>query len=365
MGAAGGHAGPIGPQPRGRLGEIAEAYVRDTATTQVIVKPAACDSEDVIRLLSGTPVGAPIAQVHDRPGRHKLKQAPPLACLSAATAPRLVNEAGHPAAGARVDGVGVNLEPVQAFPLEDGGDQLNETARQKQDSPTILLGLRDEVGEPVTHPDVLAKPLDNLIEPGLHPLVLAPNDVVDPPRPAVETGLDFSERANVAEFHGNDVEVVLGGDGPVVVNDDRASWHRARTIAAPSSPAREAQHGASPTEVLSCCLSPVLEFPGAMTDLPEPTVDDIEALVGPATPHFAYQIRARVRELIQDLPEDHPTRRYGETRLSMLDRLGHATSKADEGPIEPSTRIGWDQIPSHGAVRAAETHEAEPVSRER
>ena len=30
----------------------------------------------------------------------------------------------------------------------------------------------------------------------------------------------------------------------------------------------------------------------------EPTLDDIEALVGPATPHFAFQIRARVRELI-------------------------------------------------------------------
>ena len=26
----------------------------------------------------------------------------------------------------------------------------------------------------------------------------------------------------------------------------------------------------------------------------EPTIDDIEALVGPATPHFAYQLRARV-----------------------------------------------------------------------
>ena len=46
-----------------------------------------------------------------------------------------------------------------------------------------------------------------------------------------------------------------------------------------------------------------------MTD---PTVDDIEALVGPATPHFAFQIRARVRELIADLPSDDPVRRLGE-----------------------------------------------------
>ncbi len=28
--------------------------------------------------------------------------------------------------------------------------------------------------------------------------------------------------------------------------------------------------------------------------MPEPTRDDIDALVGPATPHFAHQIRARL-----------------------------------------------------------------------
>ena len=40
----------------------------------------------------------------------------------------------------------------------------------------------------------------------------------------------------------------------------------------------------------------------------EPSIRDIDALVGPATPHFAYQLRARVRELIEDLPADHPAR---------------------------------------------------------
>ena len=50
----------------------------------------------------------------------------------------------------------------------------------------------------------------------------------------------------------------------------------------------------------------------------EPTRDDVDALVGPATPHFAYQIRARL----------------------------HASSKADEGPRESADRIGWDEIPS-------------------
>jgi hypothetical protein len=78
----------------------------------------------------------------------------------------------------------------------------------------------------------------------------------------------------------------------------------------------------------------------------EPTFDDIDALVGPATPHFAYQLRARVRELIEDLPEDHPVRRYGEEKMDLLDRLGHASSLAEAGSPEPRTRIGWETIPS-------------------
>jgi hypothetical protein len=82
----------------------------------------------------------------------------------------------------------------------------------------------------------------------------------------------------------------------------------------------------------------------------EPTIDDIDALVGPATPHFAYQIRARVEALTKDLPPDHPVRRYGEEKLELLDRLGHASSKAEEGPIEPPDRLGWETLPSHRAV---------------
>jgi hypothetical protein len=77
-----------------------------------------------------------------------------------------------------------------------------------------------------------------------------------------------------------------------------------------------------------------------------PTIEEIDALVGPATPHFAYQIRARVEELVRDLPEDNPVRRYAAEKMELLDRLGHASSKAEEGPREPSTRPGWEEIPS-------------------
>jgi hypothetical protein len=84
----------------------------------------------------------------------------------------------------------------------------------------------------------------------------------------------------------------------------------------------------------------------------KPTRDDVDALVGPATPHFAYQIRARVRELVAGLPEDDDVRRYAEGQIERLDRLGHASSKADEGPRESPARIGWDELPSSAPADA-------------
>jgi hypothetical protein len=79
----------------------------------------------------------------------------------------------------------------------------------------------------------------------------------------------------------------------------------------------------------------------------EPTRDDIDALVGPATPQFAFQIRARVREAVAALPEDHPVRRYGEEKMELLERLGSASTKAEHAAeAEPRTRPGWAEIPS-------------------
>jgi hypothetical protein len=78
----------------------------------------------------------------------------------------------------------------------------------------------------------------------------------------------------------------------------------------------------------------------------EPTADDIDALVGPSTPHFAFQIRARVREAIDDLPEDHPVRVYGEQQMELLDRLGYASTKAQHSEPESRDRIGWETLPS-------------------
>jgi hypothetical protein len=78
----------------------------------------------------------------------------------------------------------------------------------------------------------------------------------------------------------------------------------------------------------------------------EPTKEDVDALVGPATPHFAYQLRARVEELVRDLPDGHPVKEYAAARMALLDRLGHASSKAEQGEREPKSRRGWNEIPS-------------------
>ena len=78
----------------------------------------------------------------------------------------------------------------------------------------------------------------------------------------------------------------------------------------------------------------------------EPTFADVDALVGPATPHFAYQLRARVGELVLGLDENHPVRRYAEEKMALLDRLGHASSKAQDGGREPRSRPGWSELPS-------------------
>jgi hypothetical protein len=92
--------------------------------------------------------------------------------------------------------------------------------------------------------------------------------------------------------------------------------------------------------------------------MPAPTEHDIDRLVGPATPQFAYQLRARIRELIEPLPDGDPIRAYGEEKMELLDRLGHASSKAEEGGRESRERPGWGEIPSSAPADAPLTRSA-------
>ena len=87
-----------------------------------------------------------------------------------------------------------------------------------------------------------------------------------------------------------------------------------------------------------------------------PTRADVDALVGPSTPHFAYQLRARLRELVAGLPADDDVLRYAQEKMELLDRLGYASSKAEEGGREPRSRPGWDGIPSAAPADAPLPH---------
>lgn len=78
----------------------------------------------------------------------------------------------------------------------------------------------------------------------------------------------------------------------------------------------------------------------------EATKKAIDALVGSATPHFAYQLRARIEELVHGLPAGDPLREYAEQQMAMLDRLGHASSTARNGGHEPRSRPGWENLPA-------------------
>jgi hypothetical protein len=53
----------------------------------------------------------------------------------------------------------------------------------------------------------------------------------------------------------------------------------------------------------------------------EITVEDVRSLAGPATPHFALQIRNRIQRLVAPLPPEHPARVAGEREMQRLTEL--------------------------------------------
>jgi hypothetical protein len=64
----------------------------------------------------------------------------------------------------------------------------------------------------------------------------------------------------------------------------------------------------------------------------EPSVEDVRQLSGASTPHFALQLRNRIRVLIQGLPEGHPARVDGEREIARLDEIAEGSEK--RGPIQ-------------------------------
>jgi hypothetical protein len=54
------------------------------------------------------------------------------------------------------------------------------------------------------------------------------------------------------------------------------------------------------------------------------TVEDVRQLMGASTPHFALQLRNRIRKLIAGLPPDDPARQEGEREIARLERIAFA-----------------------------------------
>lgn len=51
------------------------------------------------------------------------------------------------------------------------------------------------------------------------------------------------------------------------------------------------------------------------------SAEDIRALAGASTPHFALQVRNRIRRLIEPLAPDDPARAEGERKIAELEDL--------------------------------------------
>jgi hypothetical protein len=68
----------------------------------------------------------------------------------------------------------------------------------------------------------------------------------------------------------------------------------------------------------------------------EPTVEDVRQLMGASTPHFALQLRNRIRNLIRGLPPDHPARVEGEREIARLETLAFGAER--RGPKQRRER---------------------------
>jgi hypothetical protein len=73
------------------------------------------------------------------------------------------------------------------------------------------------------------------------------------------------------------------------------------------------------------------ENPQLLGQAKEVTPEDIRALAGPVTPHFALQVRNRIRRLIEGLPADHPARREGERQVARLEELSKNSGEPRHG----------------------------------
>jgi hypothetical protein len=63
-------------------------------------------------------------------------------------------------------------------------------------------------------------------------------------------------------------------------------------------------------------------------------VEDVRALMGASTPHFALQLRNRIARLIDGLPPGDPARIEGEREIARLQSLGFTGEVRGDAGVE-------------------------------
>jgi len=101
------------------------------------------------------------------------------------------------------------------------------------------------------------------------------------------------------------------------------------------------------------------EHPDRLRPGREVTVEDVRQLMGASTPHFALQLRERIRALIRGLPADHPARVEGEREIARLNRIAFA-GEVRGHPAEP----GLTPLPSVtvSAATPADAHSGDAIA---
>jgi hypothetical protein len=91
----------------------------------------------------------------------------------------------------------------------------------------------------------------------------------------------------------------------------------------------------------------------------EVTVEDVRVLMGASTPHFALQLRERIRRLIKGLPAGHPARVEGEREIARLDKIafdGEIRGHGAEPGLTPLRSLTADAADAVDAAAGAATH---------
>jgi len=87
------------------------------------------------------------------------------------------------------------------------------------------------------------------------------------------------------------------------------------------------------------------EHPDRLRPDHQVTVEDVRQLMGASTPHFALQLRERIRALIRGLPPDHLARIEGEREIARLNKIafvGEVRGHPGEPGLEPLRSVTAD-----------------------